>query len=377
MKERHWTNDPELIERFVLHQVNPEERNELEDHLRICEVCKRAVRSEQLVLAGIRRSGRERFKSNLSKKLAVVPREEKKTPWVQMISAAAVIVILLTVGIYNRWFQTREEMPTADVVAQQSEEDKAYTPAEMKREQVPTERQRDEPTTQAPETQFAAKSPTQNEVRRVAQSPRAAVPAPTAMNEAEQLKRRADNLNTRDVANEAAGAAATQNEPMVASGVETIWVEGSILPLDSREVRAKAQVRDEAIAVYADKKADARAGRDEAVQADEKQGENSIVLSQQNSIALPASQQRVQQLNKLANARMNTTNSVMTKIERVGNQTHLTLFLDSLVDENELAKASIETPRSDSLIVNLPRQRIGYKLPTNANIDARQLKITK
>lgn len=100
----HWTDDPELIERFVLHQLNPDQRNELEDHLRICEVCKRALRSEQVLLAGIRRSGRESFRAELGKKLATV--KPSGTPWPHILTAAAMIILLTGIGIYNRWFQT-------------------------------------------------------------------------------------------------------------------------------------------------------------------------------------------------------------------------------------------------------------------------------
>ena len=77
-------------------------------------------------------------------------------------------------------------------------------------------------------------------------------------------------------------------------------------------------------------------------------------LNQQNSLSLPPTQQRLQQLN---NAK------VLTKVERIGSKTQMTLYLDSLLDENELANATIETLRNDSLILNLQNQRIGYKLP--------------
>lgn len=116
----HWTDDPELIEKFVLHQLNPEERNELEDHLRICEVCKRALRSEQVLLAGIRRSGRERFRATLAKKL---PRATPAAiPWPHILSAAAIIILLTGIGIYNRWFQAVQpiEVPPSTTPSLQS-----------------------------------------------------------------------------------------------------------------------------------------------------------------------------------------------------------------------------------------------------------------
>src|SRR5713101_2936706 len=55
----HWSDDTELLERFVLNRLEPAKRQELEAHLRVCETCQRAVRAEQELVAGVRRLGSE------------------------------------------------------------------------------------------------------------------------------------------------------------------------------------------------------------------------------------------------------------------------------------------------------------------------------
>ena len=47
----------------------------------------------------------------------------------------------------------------------------------------------------------------------------------------------------------------------------------------------------------------------------------------------------------------------MTRIEQVGEKTQLTLYLDSTLDEKDLANATVETPRNDSLILNPKGER--------------------
>jgi hypothetical protein len=357
MNNKHWTNNPELIERFILQGMNPEERNELEDHLRICEVCKRAVRNEQLLVAGIRRSGREQFKSALAAKLAAIPAEVKKTPWVQILSAAAVIIIVLTVGIYNRWFETTMETAvetTADI-------------AKLSEESKPAESPKDESLGAAskPFTSPQTKSSTQDEIRRVATSPRAGVPPPTMAAKKEKVAA-ADDAAPLSVG-EAAGA--TESEAMASA--EIFWIEGNVLDTDAERDKAG---REERHVEFLKGRADSPASKRAAARLEQNQSAtaNTIVLNQQNTLTLPAERQRVQQLNKSASV---TSERVITKLERIGEQTQMTFYFDSLVDDNDLANATIETPRRDSLIVSFRNQRIGYRLPSN--VDARQLRLTK
>lgn len=357
MKERHWTHDAELIERFVLQKMNPEERNEMEDHLRICEVCKRAVRNEQLLVAGIRRSGREQFKSALAAKLASIPTAEKKTPWPKILSAAAVIVVLLTVGIYNRWFETTKETAFTPTAEQLKQSDETAAGEFRKDESLPafSERDANVPYSSA---QPATKSSTAEDIRRVAASPRSAVPSPS-------MATKKDESPTDErlpvAAAEAAGAAATEAE--MRASAETFWIEGTVLESDNAVPRGEA-AREEKKVEFSKGRADSPVGATAIA--------NTIVLHQQTILTLPAEQQRVRQPTTSAIA---AGKRVMTKLERVGAQTQMTFYFDSLVDEREWANATIETPRRDSLIVNLPHQRIGYRLP--AAVDARQLRISK
>jgi hypothetical protein len=327
-EERHWTTNDELIERFILNQLEPEERNELEDHLRICEVCKRAVRAEQMVVAGIRRAGREQFKAELRKKASF---PERQTPWVQILSAAAAIVILLTVGIYNRWFENQLPQPS-------------LTPI------VPSEHSQAEHDKEVASPAIAEQSTHSGREASASARPDGGFNGATINPQRDAMIRpqeqRTDGKTLSDDENK----------------TESIWIEGTILPPAADEWKEKANVNDNRPAgeAYGLRKTDREPVRP-ATQAAAKQNINVglISLSQQTSVTLPRAQQRLQVMNSAA--------KVMSKAERIGDKILLTLYLDSLVDENDLANTQVETPRNDSLILNLPNQRIGYRFPAGWN----------
>ena len=80
-----------------------------------------------------------------------------------------------------------------------------------------------------------------------------------------------------------------------------------------------------------------------------------FVLTQRRSAELPPMQQN----------RQIYRNSVPTLIEQRGSQTLMTLYLDSLVDQNELSRARVEQPGADSLVIRMQNQSIQYQLPAN------------
>ena len=52
----HWTDDNELLSKFVMRQLPPVEEERLSSHLRTCENCQQAVKQETRIVAGTARS---------------------------------------------------------------------------------------------------------------------------------------------------------------------------------------------------------------------------------------------------------------------------------------------------------------------------------
>ncbi len=372
LEEKHWTDDDELIERFVLNRLNPEERNELEDHLRICEVCKRAVRAEGVLVAGIRRGGREQFKAGLSRKVANLPlggrRPEKQTPWVQILSAAAVVLIIISVGIYNRWFEFQNPQENGNMVFA-PQPSTVNNDKEVEQPSIVEKRVEQ----QLPSSPPSGTHEKTQEANRREERPRVAI----IRSKESTHEPLAETLSkTGNVASGAGAIAANQPQIVQADQVameavtiapsefESIWLEGTILPNEKDDFRDKAKTEERQATSKAMYKSDSTTKKQSVYRtqagAMQTQHVSSTLysLNQQNSLSLPPTQQRLQQL---SNAK------VLTKVERIGSKTQMTLYLDSLLDENELANATIETLRNDSLILNLQNQRIGYKLPAGWN----------
>lgn len=350
LNDQHWTDDPELIERFVLNRLNPEERNELEDHLRVCEVCKQAVRAEQLLIAGIRRSGREQFKAALKKKVEEIP--EKKTPWMQILSAAAVVLIILTVGIYNRWFELQKPAeqvapPTAPSIVESDQ---------RKEQRVPEDKIAEQSHSLSPPVP-----------ERTGEQKRRGEFAEALRGKKSGLESAAESAR-KDEAAAGAGAAAREEPPtlqpaqqathdamLAATESEGIWLEGTILLSGDDEGRVRPAAKQATPKAYNSAQQTVARSSMHAQSIDR----TPFLLRQHSVQSLPPAQQQLQQRRE--------GNGVMARIERLGEKTQLTLYLDSLVDGAALQNATIETPTADSLILTIAHQRIAYKLPAGWN----------
>lgn len=103
MKSEHWTDDRDLVESFVSGILSPERRSELEFHLSQCDTCRSIVDREAFLRKGIRYYGRRNLKQRLRERLdrAVIP----MIPWPHVLSAAAVLIIVVGIGIQTGWQQ--------------------------------------------------------------------------------------------------------------------------------------------------------------------------------------------------------------------------------------------------------------------------------
>ena len=340
-KDVHWTQDDELIERFILKKLNPKERNELEDHLRICEVCKQEVRAQQMLVAGIRRSGREAFKARLREKVGLLP--EQRIPWPHILSAAAVIVILLSVGIYNRWFETVKQPENTVVLIHPDAAPAVVSKDSVAEESAPPDdiRSGDQPLVSS-----------ERLLQKRAEDTKAQASKSLSQLADEDKSKMMEGVSSA----QGAGAAATREESaqevqadIVVAQPEILWAEGTIL--HSEELMEKGKAEQRGVSGYQFGKADAmRAAPSSAKKQMPK--ESPLLVIQQSVAAIPLSQQQLRQ-----------PNTVLTKVERLGEQIQITVYLDSLLDESDFARTTIEPTANDSVVVNLPNQRLRYKLP--------------
>lgn len=316
-EERHWTDNSELLERFVLNALNPAERNELEDHLRICEVCKQAVRRELILIAGIRRSGRERFKHELRKRLAA--EEQPPIAWRSLLAAAAVVLIVLSVAIFHRWFD----------VAKHDE------PRPMHEQPLTST---ETPSSEAPEVSAPQQSHAADKAGKTVVQP----PAPLSKARRQDVPTeevKAERPATKRVMPTAPVHIAQEQE----GETETLFLAGSLMAMEHDGVHRFAAA-DEPAAL-----------------------EQNVTISAPSVVAptLLVRQVLFEQPRHTEQSKEDTTRFVLTRFERRGDTLIVTLLLPTLVDSSAMAAAHVVIPTPDSLIVTLPDRRIGYRLPAS------------
>ncbi len=357
-EDRHWTKDDEMLERFVLNRLNAVERVEAEQHLRTCEICRQAVRTEQELAAGIRRLGRDQLKEKMS--LQIERLDERKVPWPKIVSVAAMIGILLCVGVYNRWFVSKENVqPTfmtksipnkADSLSSQDHRLDKNEPAQ------PGTRLKDEGAVSSARVQN--EQPRAKELQRDAttrlesngKKTQTLEPAPPSPQGNAAVSEKQKAMQAGEMVN---GDQMNATQPLENS----IWIEGT-------QLSSISETEHNAITYGFEKRKEAdknSLNRAEKLQGGVKLRQREIVLKQQPASLLPPSRQQAQ--------KTSGHEPIQTLLEQTANGLQLTLYLPTGVAEESLQNANIQQIGDDSLVVNLPEQQIGYKLPPGWNLE--------
>ena len=92
---------PETIEDAVLGRLTPEERSRVESHVLDCAMCREAMEQERLIAAGTKAWGRAAMKQKLAGRIAAA--SQQRTPWPHILSAAALLIVIIGIGVLFRW----------------------------------------------------------------------------------------------------------------------------------------------------------------------------------------------------------------------------------------------------------------------------------
>jgi hypothetical protein len=365
MTNHHWTNNAELVEKYVLNQLEPSYRQELEQHLMACEHCQNAVREEKELAADVRRLARDEFKAKLRSRLQSEP--ASMVPWVRLAAAAAVIIILVGVGVYNDWFgwygaklvteEFSEEKPIPQEVmeepredgnkpARRATQDERVSPGDIK----PDEDRRTEGSSleykkSAPQAEKQSPSPkTALRGERDREQP---VPMESAAGEGLEIESRPNGIQKDDTALKEA----KKQKPATSQLKQRqFWVEGNVL--SSARERTAIQHESPESSLMTRK----QFSKDEAVAQSKKITVQRGMHSQTFTLS-----QRATLEPKTENARKPKT--IPTLVEQTDQGLQLTLYLDQPVRDEELKRATIEPVREDSIILYLGNLQIGYRLP--------------
>ncbi len=130
------------------------------------------------------------------------------------------------------------------------------------------------------------------------------------------------------------------------SGVSSAyWTEGTVLQQSVDEgAGLKDALPKPSVAARVEREADAR------------NTTAAFSISQRSAADLPRTRQALQ--------KQTAPTQVQTLVEQHNDEVHLTLYLDSLVDETALKNSTVRQVGPDSAVVRIANQQIGYRIPS-------------
>jgi hypothetical protein len=332
----HWTSDEHLLSQYVLGQLDAPQAASLEKHLRDCPQCRDAVAAEQQLAAGVRLAGRDALKQRLAQRL-----QEKRsgTNWYRVAGIAAVFIVLLTVGIHNKWFfpgETRlaDSGLKSDSISQKTE---------------PT------PYQPAPGQQSAGKMQLADVSKPSAADRDRAESKGAGARSAELDKKKGE---VEGVPGKSGNIPFKKDQMIAATEAEGIWVEGTVVS-EEANVRAAAKAMDK---ISEDSRENAPKGKKEPAALMSRAARSrslpiegpAVVVSQRPMCDLPRNQMRGKQ----------NLSQVQTLLRSDASGLSMVLYSDSLLNRTDLRQARLQTIREDSILLLIGSQRIGYRLPS-------------
>ncbi|MDP1676695.1 MAG: hypothetical protein Q8L88_07480 [Bacteroidota bacterium] len=349
--KKYWTDDPELVEKYILNKISAEEKKRLDAEIADCEPCKAKLQEELEIAAGIRHYGRDILKARLRKKL----RRERATQFFnyQYVGlAAAVVIIAIGLGAYQIWFSdlvAPKKFHQQEIVFKQSE-DSAAISSESSDEERKSEAGKPEDEHKESDQRLEQSSSQQK------------------MEIAEQgdLAQSAPAVSSVDQKQSLSGAAG-KSDDLVGEGSKSestpsaIWLIGQIVivneSVQDNEISASKIQKEKDTKFSEQRRPKTNSQSLETITLNKKVKENNIILQQRSMKDLPIgrSQQRTGQQREIE-----------TLFERTDKGIQLTLYDDS-INESDMKDAIVERVSEDSIVVSLPNQRIAYRLPSGWN----------
>ena len=328
---KHWTEDEDLLARFVLGNLDAREASSLEQHLAECARCADAVRAEQVIAAGLKRAGREELKQRLAQRLG--QHRSYKFNWYQAAGIAAAVVLLVTVAIRDDWF-----FGSVEKQSEYRQKPDTVVLSEQKAPALQTEFER-------PQTDAVKSETSGREAKPIADA--VAKKKKEAMDEKRTLSLQEVKKSQPIPTMLGKGVAqAEQAQPAlmtVAAGAQELWTQGTLI-----RTNVVTRFADKAVNIAADAKRISDAAKANVIGIDS----SNVSVTQLPASALPARQQRAR-----------GAGEVQTLFRQGPQGLQIVLFGDTLLTPHELDQARLEPVGPDSLILIAGQKRIGYKTP--------------
>jgi hypothetical protein len=320
----------DTIEDAVLGRLTPEIRARVESHLGACSQCRDAFEQELLLAAGIKGWARAAMKQKLAGQIAVT--EQRSVPWPHLLGAAALLVVIIGVGVLFRWHEPVQEpsLTFSDtVVSDSGQKSLPQAPAPVSE---PDKMIADQYTTSPPRD---ARETARQDKKDVAP---AAQPRPAELADLEGKAKEAEPAAMR---------AAIAEEAAKPAGLD-VWLGGNELS-NAPSGGMQAQPAGASNQGMSLNRLEARKG----MRKTESASYPVFVIDQRARRALHDAYAADESLD------------IPTHIVRLGDTLRVTLYLDPLLTQDQMRSVYARQVSPDSFQVQLPGRIVGYKLPSN------------
>lgn len=350
----HWTENEEKLEQYLLHRLSAKQREDFDAHLQACEQCRARLQAEMKLVTAIRNHGRSALKRRVRHQLQNAARPPM--PARRVFSLAAVIFMTLTAGIIAIWLmrqQTGHPVMEKEEIGQVPPSSRAAESEKTEQPEVPAAGEQRK-TVGRPKGSNAGRPPApETKVLKERNKP------------AESAKTHSEgkpSISSSDAEGAAVGAFAQQRRegqtgsvPSSAMPGASIWIEGRILEAYQAERERQNTPKDFQQKGLFGKKSDGTLTDQSANPSTLVYSDAGISLQQRPISDLPLPQ-RSQYIAGAANR-------VCTLLQKTPQGLQFTLYLETLLDQTGIRRAQVQVVNTDSMIVDVLRFRISYKLP--------------
>jgi type IV secretory pathway VirB10-like protein len=345
--------DDDLLERYVLQRVSKEEKERVEELVRSDAAWRIALAREERIAGGVRRAGRLLLRRKLADRIRTAP--PRSVPMVRYAAAAAVLLLLGSVALVNRWFATRT--PES---AQPSQET-----AKLSKETHPSD---------------ALESRTDKKGPEPAASPEKGIPGParradTDRNEevataAKDIRSQEKELRGRSEADvnraDAEGRGGKPGESRLVTAAPTagqtagFWARAYVIPAQNADLEARPPAE-----TSKSKQETGLMQKRQRVGIESARGKSADSLSGRNPVPVELSQKPFSSLDSRQQVQFHAGASwtVPVLVQQRNDSLHITLYTDTPIAASALQRATLEQVSSDSFLIHLPAQTLGLQLP--------------
>jgi len=345
--------DDDLLERYVLQRVSKEEKERVEELVRSDAAWRVALAREERIAGGVRRAGRLLLRRKLANRIRTAP--PPSVPMVRYAAAAAVLLLLGSVAVINRWFVTRA--PESEQTSQET--------ARMSKQTPPSDALESRTDKKGPEPAASAEKGMSDAARRADTdlNEEVAAAAKDIHRQEKELRGRSETDVNRALAEGSGGKPGESKLVTAAPTAEQtagFWAQAYVIPAQKADLEARPPAE-----TSKSKQETGLMQKGERVGMESARGKSADSLSGRYRVPVEFSQKPFSSLDSRQQVQFHAGESwtIPVLVRQRNDSLHLTLYTETPIDASALQRATLEQVSSDSFLIHLPAQTLGLQLP--------------